>query len=249
MTKAAEELVYGQHAVAAVLASDPSRVLEVWLQRDRDTRLARDIQTRFAGGAVALHRLPRAQLDGLFPEARHQGVVVRARAPDGLDFKGLLARLPDHDPAPLLVVMDAVEDPHNLGAVLRTADAAGALAVLVPRSRGTGLTASARKVASGAAESVPVVQVANLARALEDLAQRGVRCVGAQAGAPTSLFDADLCGPLALVLGAEGRGLRALTARHCDLLVSLPMHGQVQSLNVSVSAGICLYEAVRQRRS
>ena len=241
-----EELVHGQHAVASVLASDPERILEIWLQRDRDNRLTRDVESRL-GERVPLHRLPRRQLDALFPDARHQGVVVRARIRRGTDLDGLLAKLA-RDPEPLLVVLDGVQDPHNLGAVLRTADAAGARAVVIPRSRGVGLTASVRKVASGAAESLPLVQVANLARTLSRLGEAGVRRVGTDPSAATSLFDADLRGPLALVLGSEGQGLRALTARNCDLLVSLPMLGRVHSLNVSVSAGICLYEALRQRR-
>jgi 23S rRNA (guanosine2251-2'-O)-methyltransferase len=240
------EIVAGQHAVGAVLADDPGRIREVWLQRGRDTQLAQELTRRFEGPAVAVHLLARAQLDALFPGLRHQGVVVRARARAVPSFKGLLSSL-DAAGDCLLVVLDAVEDPHNLGAVLRTADAAGVDALLLPRSRGVGLTPAVRKVAAGAAETVPVVAVANLSRALRELGAAGARIVGTSAQASTTLYETDLRGPLVLVLGAEGRGLRPLTERQCDILMRLPMRGTVQSLNVSVSAGICLYEALRQR--
>ena len=242
------ELIYGQHAVHAVLSAEPQRIQEAWLQRGRDNRLSRALAARAEAGHLALHVLPRARLDELFPDVRHQGVVVRARARAAESFDGLLANLSQR-PSPLLLLLDGVEDPHNLGACLRSADAAGVEAVIVPRSRGVGLTGVVRKVASGAAERVPLVPVANLARAMRSLQDIGICIVGTTADAPRELYETDLRGPLALVLGAEGGGLRALTVRHCDVLARLPMHGSVASLNVSVAAGICLYEAVRQRRN
>ena len=149
---------------------------------------------------------------------------------------------------PFLLILDGVQDPHNLGACLRTADAAGVHAVIVPRDKACGLTSTVRKVACGAAETVPFVQVTNLTRTLKALQQAGIWIIGTDLDTTQSLYDSDLTGPLALVLGAEGKGLRRLTREACDSLVKLPMQGTVQSLNVSVSAGICLYEALRQRQ-
>ena len=203
------------------------------------------MHARFDGSAVALHVLPRQRLDELFPGARHQGVAVRVVPGDAVDLRSVLQRV---DARTVLVLLDGVQDPRNLGAVLRTAAAAGASALIVPRSRGAGLTPAARKTAAGAAERVAVVEVANLARAMDSLADAGIRLVGLAAEAESELFDADLHGPLGLVLGAEDTGLRHLTREHCQQLVRLPMAGGMESLNVSVAAGICLYEALRQRR-
>jgi 23S rRNA (guanosine2251-2'-O)-methyltransferase len=239
-----DELVYGQHAVAGLLDSAPARIREVWLQRGRDNHLSERLKRRYADGSVPVHVLPRPRLDALLGDARHQGVAVRASAAPAPDLRRIVAGLGTDG---VLVLLDGVQDPRNLGAVLRTADAAGAAAVVYPRSRGVGLTAAARKTASGAAESVPLVEVANLSRAMARLAEAGVRLVGAAGDAAGSLFEADLSGPLALVLGAEGSGLRRLTRERCDLLVRLPMAGRVSSLNVAVAAGVCLYEALRQR--
>lgn len=240
------DIVYGQHAVTVLLDSAADRIVEIWLQRDRDSKLSKRLSQRFVGGSVPLHVLPRARLDAQFEGARHQGVVVRVRPGPRTDFKSLLRNL---GPQTLLVLLDGVEDPHNLGAVLRSADGAGADAVIRPRSRGAGLTPVVRKVASGAAESVPLVEVANLARAMQELADAGVRLVGTDLSAEQSLYEADLDGPLGLVFGGEGQGLRRLTREHCAQLVALPMHGRVQSLNISVAAGICLFEVLRRRQS
>ncbi len=240
-----DEIIYGQHAVSSLLDTAPERVLEVWLQRGRDNRLSERLRRRFGDGSVPLHLLPRHRLDDLLGDARHQGVAVRARRAEAVDLRAVVAGV---GPDTLLVLLDGVQDPRNLGAVLRTADAAGAAAVIYPRSRGVGVTAAARKTASGAAESVPAVAVANLARAMGELAAAGVRLVGTASEAPASLFETDLTGPLGLVLGSEDGGLRHLTRVHCDALMSLPMRGRVASLNVSVAAGVCLYEALRQRR-
>ena len=244
MVPAAADIVYGQHAVAGLMETGADRILEIWLQRGRDTKLSKHLHKRFGGGGVPMHIFPRQHLDELFTDARHQGVVVRVRPKQRMDFKSLLR---DIGPQSLLVLLDGVEDPHNLGAVLRSADGAGADAVIVPRSRGTGLTPVVHKVASGAAESMPLVEVANLARAMTELADAGVRLVGADLAAGQSLFEADLTGPLGLVFGAEGAGLRRLTREHCTELVYLPMRGRVKSLNISVAAGICLFEVLRRR--
>jgi 23S rRNA (guanosine2251-2'-O)-methyltransferase len=177
---------------------------------------------------------------------RHQGVVARV-APLALrhDLDEVLDAVAG---APLVLVLDGVTDPHNLGACLRVADGAGAHAVVAPRDHAVGLNATVAKVASGAAETVPYLMVTNLARTLVELKERDIRVIGTAEGAERTIYDAELRGPVALVLGAEGAGLRQLTRRHCDELVRIPMAGAVESLNVSVAAGVCLYEALRQRR-
>ena len=181
------------------------------------------------------------------PDARHQGVVARCRAVTVWQEDDLDQLLDGLSVPPLLLVLDGVQDPHNLGACLRSADAAGVHAVIAPRDRAVGLTPVVRKVASGAAETVPFIQVTNLARTLRTLKDKGLWTVGADAEGDGDVFSADLRGPTVLVMGAEGQGMRRLTREHCDLLVRIPMQGTVESLNVSVATGICLFEAVRQR--
>lgn len=244
----AAELVYGVHAVREVLARAPERVLELWaLGGRRDPRMNELLALAQEHG-ISCQPAKRSTLETMTQGGAHQGVVARVVAAEPIGEKQLDALLDGLEQAPLLLVLDGVQDPHNLGACLRTADAAGAHAVIVPRDRAAGLTPAARKAAAGAAETVPLVRVVNLARCLRRLKARGIWIIGAEAGAPPA-FDADLAGPLALVLGAEGSGLRRLSREHCDLLVSLPMKGSVQSLNVSVTAGVLLYLAVARREA
>jgi 23S rRNA (guanosine2251-2'-O)-methyltransferase len=244
MQELSEDLVYGQHAVTVLLNNGADRITEIWLQEGRDTKLSKSLQGKFSDGSVPIHMFPKKKLDSLFEGARHQGVVVRARPGKRTTFETLLDSI---GPQSLVVLLDGVEDPHNLGAVLRSSDGAGVDAVIIPRSRGTSLTPIVQKVASGAAESVPLIEVANLSRAMQELSEAGVHLVGTDLAAETSLFEADLDGPVGLVFGAEGSGLRRLTKEHCAQLIYLPMRGQVQSLNISVAAGICLFEVVRRR--
>ncbi|HHH35788.1 MAG TPA: 23S rRNA (guanosine(2251)-2'-O)-methyltransferase RlmB [Gammaproteobacteria bacterium] len=241
-------LLFGIHAVAAALRERPAAVRELCLAAPaRNPRLQRLRQAAEAAG-VTIRQVPRETLDALAGGLRHQGVMARLdencreRGESGLER--LLDSLAE---SPLLLVLDGVQDPHNLGACLRSAEAAGAHAVIVPRDRAAGLTPVARKVACGAAERLPFIQVTNLARTLRRLRDRGLWIVGAAGDAPRSLYDTDLRGPLVLVLGAEGRGLRRLTREHCDFLVAIPMAAGAESLNVSVAAGVCLFEARRQR--
>lgn len=243
------ELVYGIHAVRALIERSPALVLELWVQAGtRHPGLAAILGAAATQGIHA-QAVPRATLDRLSGGGRHQGIVARWRdhgAERVLDLESFLqADLRDA----LFLVLDGVEDPHNLGACLRVADAAGVRAVIRPLHRGTGLTAAAAKAASGAAQAVPLVSVSNLARALRDLKEAGVWLIGADAQAEKTLYEVDLTRPLAWVLGGEGEGMRRLTREHCDVLTRIPMAGTVESLNVSVSAGICLFEAVRQRRA
>jgi 23S rRNA (guanosine2251-2'-O)-methyltransferase len=239
-------LIYGFHAVTSRLRQNPASVLEIHLDEGRHDQRSRDLLRLAESHAVRVIQTSRQRLDGMAPEGRHQGVVAKVAAvlalPHTLD--GVLENL--SEPA-LLLVLDGVQDPHNLGACLRVADALGAHAVIAPRDRAAGLNPTVRKVASGAAETVPFITVTNLARALRELQELGIWVVGMAGEAENDLFGMRLDGPLALVLGAEGEGLRRLTRENCDQLARIPMFGTVESLNVSVAAGICLFEARRQR--
>jgi len=244
----ANDLIYGLHSVLAALERDVPGIAEVWLDAGRrDARVER-IRAAAQAAGITVHCVARAELDALVGGARHQGVVARGTAPPQHSEADLDAVLAGQTKPVFLLVLDGVQDPHNLGACLRSADAAGVQAVIAPKDRSASLTPTVRKVASGAAEAVPFIQVTNLARTLRKLKQAGIWLVGAAGEAGASLFDADLTGPLALVMGAEGKGLRRLTRETCDTLVHIPMAGTVASLNVSVATGICLFEAVRQRR-
>jgi len=239
--------VLGFHAVQARLRADASSVKEIFLDEGRDDARARDLVELARSHGIKVMRVPGRRLDGFAGGERHQGVVARvvdAARREGLEE--LLDRLTE--PA-LLLVLDGVTDPHNLGACLRVADAAGAHAVIAPRDRAAGIGATVSKVASGAAETVPYYMVTNLARTLDDLKERNIWVAGADERAPGTLYDADLPAAMAWVLGAEGEGMRRLTRERCDLLVRIPMQGSVGSLNVSVASGICLFESRRRRFS
>ena len=241
------ERVYGVHAVEALLRHHPKRVKQLWLAEGRqDPRVQALVQ--LAGEArVPVGQRERRELDE-WAEGVHQGVVAEVSPSQvwGENFLDeLLAR---GESVPLLLVLDGVTDPHNLGACLRTADAAGVQAVIVPKDKSATLNATVRKVACGAAEVIPLVAVTNLARTLEKLQQQGLWIVGTAGEATQEIYDLDLRGPPVLVMGAEGKGMRRLTREHCDYLAKLPMGGSVSSLNVSVATGVCLFEAVRQRR-
>ena len=238
--------VYGLHAVRALLARDPARVRRVSLQRGRDDPRSREIETLARAAGVMVERVDGELLKRWVGDVVHQGVVAQVDPLKAWVEEDLIAALAGR-PDPLVLVLDSVTDPHNLGACLRTADACGALAVVVPRDRAAGVNPTVRKVAAGAAETTPVVTVTNLVRTLKLLKDAGLWVVGADAEGEKLAYEADLKGPLALVLGAEGAGLRELTRKTCDFLVRLPQLGSVESLNVSVATGMLLYESVRQR--
>lgn len=240
------ETVFGYHAVSALLRSHPQRVVAVYVSADGRGARREELAELANAAGVTLQRASKQQLAALVA-GNHQGVVAHCEAAPELS-EADLRQLLDTLEAPLLLVLDGVTDPHNLGACLRTADAAGVDAVIVPRDKAAGLTATVRKVASGAAESMPFFAVTNLARTLDQLKVRGIWLVGAAGEATEVIYDVDLKGPLAMVLGAEGGGMRRLTRERCDFLVQIPMVGSVSSLNVSVATGVCLFEAVRQRR-
>jgi 23S rRNA (guanosine2251-2'-O)-methyltransferase len=223
-------------------------VEEIWVEARRKDRRIKELVELARSEDVPVHFISREELDALQPGVNHQGAVAATRAPAAMDEKALKALLEGLEEPPLLLILDGVQDPHNLGACLRSADAAGVHAVVAPKDRSAGLTPTACKVASGAAETIPFVQVTNLSRTLRWLQEAGVWIVGTAGETDTLIYEMDLQGPLALVMGAEGKGMRRLTREACDALVRLPMAGTVESLNVSVAAGICLFEAVRQRR-
>ena len=239
--------VYGLHAIDAVLERAPERLLELWMAEPREDARSRDLCARAQGAGVRVQRVSGEALAKLVGEVAHQGAVAAVRPLKGWDEHDVIEGLSRAGDKPLLLILDGVTDPHNLGACLRTADAAGVLAVLIPKDRAAAVDGVVRKVAAGAAEFVAVASVTNLARAIDRLKERGIWVVGTDAEASQTLYAADLNRPLALVLGAEGAGLRRLTRERCDFLVRIPMAGQVESLNVSVAAGIALFEARRQR--
>ena len=238
-------IVFGFHAVLARLRSDPSTVLEVYLDEGRNDARGKDLIALADRAGVKLMRVPTKRLDGFYGGGRHQGVVAR------VEVKSLshsIDEIVENVEKPLLLVLDGVTDPHNLGACLRVANAAGANAVIAPKDRAAGISPAVSKVASGAAEATPYVMVTNLARTLAELKERNIWIVGADERAEKTLYEADLPEAIAWVLGAEGEGMRRLTRESCDLLVRIPMGGEVESLNVSVSAGVCLFESVRRRQ-
>ncbi|MFY7941915.1 MAG: 23S rRNA (guanosine(2251)-2'-O)-methyltransferase RlmB [Burkholderiaceae bacterium] len=241
----ANKILFGFHAVGVRLKTAPKSILELHVDvTRRDQRMRQFLQKAAEAGAKVVET-DDERLQKMCGSSRHQGVVAR------VDALALSHSLDDTLDAvegdPLLLVLDGVTDPHNLGACLRVADGAGVHAVVAPKDHAVGLNATVAKVASGAADTVPYFMVTNLARTLGELKERDIRIVGTSDDAEQTLYDLDLTGPIAFVLGAEDSGMRQLTRRHCDVLVRLPMRGAVESLNVSVASGICLYEAVRQR--
>jgi len=240
------KVLFGFHAVTVRMKTAPASISEIHVDSSRrDARMRQFVERAREAGARLIDS-DDARLAQLAGTTRHQGVVARVSA---LPARHSLDEVLDAvSGAPLVLVLDGVTDPHNLGACLRVADGAGAHAVVAPKDHAVGLNATVSKVASGAAETVPYLMVTNLARALGELKERDIRVIGTSDDAERTIHDVDLRGPVALVLGAEGPGLRQLTRRTCDEMVRIPMAGAVESLNVSVAAGVCLYEALRQRR-
>ncbi|MBI4005842.1 MAG: 23S rRNA (guanosine(2251)-2'-O)-methyltransferase RlmB, partial [Gammaproteobacteria bacterium] len=246
MTREKSEIIYGLHAVRHALQHSPVYVLEIWIQNDKQS--VRGIQDIIKhAGTIPVQYVSRQAMDKLTQYARHQGVIVRKKKVQSANINLTSLLVMEDDTTPLYLVLDGVQDPHNLGACIRTADAAGVKAVIIPKDRAVTLNATVRKVASGAAENVPVVEVTNLARSLRELQDAGIWIIGTAIDAGASIYNVDLNRPLALVMGSEEKGLRQNTRNHCDMLVTIPMAGVVENLNVSVATGICLYEAIRQR--
>ncbi|MTI13863.1 23S rRNA (guanosine(2251)-2'-O)-methyltransferase RlmB [Sansalvadorimonas verongulae] len=240
------DISFGVHAVQALLESHPDQIMEIWFQKGRrGSRLEKLIEQARETG-IPVKFVDRERIDRK-ADGVHQGVVALVRAAKVYRENDLYSLLDNLDQPPFLLILDSVTDPHNLGACMRSADAAGVQAVIVARDKSAPLNSIARKVACGAAENVPLITVTNLARTMRELQERGVWLIGAAGEASSNIYSTDLNGPMAIVMGAEGKGLRRLTREHCDALVHIPMVGSVSSLNVSVATGICLFEALRQR--
>lgn len=241
------DYIYGIHAIKAFLANSPERLIEVMALKGREDQRLQPVIQEIQRLGIAVQFANRQTLDKKANGEVHQGIMARIQPQKELNENDLDEIL-QKQTAPLLLVLDGVTDPHNLGACLRTADAAGVHAVIVPKDKSAQLTSTARKVACGAAETVPLIRVTNLARTLRELQQQhNVWVVGTAGEATETIYQTKLTGALALVMGAEGEGMRRLTREHCDQLVSIPMAGSVSSLNVSVATGVCLFEIVRQR--
>jgi 23S rRNA (guanosine2251-2'-O)-methyltransferase len=246
------DVLFGFHAVKTTLKFDAVRAQKLMIIADRkDERIGQVIEMAQAHN-ISIERCNRKVLDELTKKAAHQGVALVCepiKAKDESYLDALLDQLAvdDQEPA-FLLVLDGVTDPHNLGACIRTADAAGVHAVIAPKNNSAPLNSTVAKVACGAADVVPYIQVTNLARTLQQIQQRGVWIAGTSGQATQDVYQASLSGPLAIVMGAEGKGMRRLTTENCDFLLKIPMVGEVSSLNVSVATGVCLYEALRQRR-
>ena len=243
-----EQLLIGIHAVSSALKAAAGDVEWVRIAADSKNKRLMELESRAHGSGIEVIRTKVNELDKLSGQQRHQGVVASFKGSNIAAEGRLEAILDSIEGTPLILVLDGVQDPHNLGACLRTADAAGVHLVVICKDHSAGITPVVRRAASGAAETLSVIQATNLARVLRTLKKRGIWLTGTSDEASESLYSSDLTGPLALVMGSEGSGIRRLTADLCDYLVSIPMAGQVESLNVSVATGVCLYEINRQRQ-
>lgn len=242
-----KSIICGIHAVESALRNDPENIGQIWLEKNsRNDRLKKLLQLVEENG-LRITTQPAEKLDKMAGNNRHQGIVAEYFKLKSWTENDLYDLLDGLEEMPFLLVLDGVTDPHNLGACLRTAEGAGVHAVIAPKDNAASITPTVRKVASGAAEVVPFIPVTNLARTLDMLKERGIWLTGTSDKAKQTLYQADLKGAIALVMGAEGAGIRRLTEERCDYLISIPMQGQVSSLNVSVATGVCLYEALRQR--
>ncbi len=248
MKSSDEQLLIGIHAVSSALKAAAGEVEWLRIAADSKNKRLTEIESRAHGSGIKVIRIKASELDKLSGQQRHQGVIAGFKGSNIAAEGRLDAILDAIEGIPLILVLDGVQDPHNLGACLRTAEAAGADLVVICKDHSAGITPVVRRAASGAAETLSVIQATNLARVLRTLKKRGIWLAGTSDAASESLYGTDLTGPLALVMGSEGSGLRRLTSELCDYLVNIPMAGQVESLNVSVATGVCLYEINRQRQ-
>lgn len=243
------EPVYGLHAVITLLERSPEQIMELWLLDTRNDKRMQKVLDLARAQEIAVRETDKGLMNQKTEEANHQGVIAWRKPRQNVTEKHLPEILDNLTGTALILILDGITDPHNLGACLRTADAAGAQLVLAPKDQSAPLNATVAKVACGAAEVVPYIQVTNLARTMKELQERGIWIIGTAGEADQDIYQQDLTGPVALVMGAEGSGMRRLTREKCDFLANIPMAGEVSSVNVSVATGICLFEAVRQRKA
>jgi len=240
------EIIYGIHTIKALLEHEPQRFLEVFIQKDSDNHRLQELVSQVRTCGLAVQYASRKWLDSQAKGGIHQNIIARVRKGRQYQESDLLILL-SNIKTPFLLILDGVTDPHNLGACLRSADAAGVDMVIVPRNRSASLNTTVKKVASGAAENVPLIPVTNLVRTLQVLKEQDICVIGMSGEAKESIYQNYLNGPIALVMGSEGRGMHRLTRKYCDKLIRIPMIGIVSSLNISVATGVCLFEVVRQR--
>lgn len=243
------EPVYGLHAVITLLERSPEQIMELWLLDTRNDKRMQKALDLARAQEIAVRETDKGLMNQKTEEANHQGVIAWRKPRQNVTEKHLPEILDNLTGTALILILDGITDPHNLGACLRTADAAGAQLVLAPKDQSAPLNATVAKVACGAAEVVPYIQVTNLARTMKELQKRGIWIIGTAGEAEQDIYQQDLTGPVAIVMGAEGSGMRRLTREKCDFLANIPMAGEVSSVNVSVATGICLFEAVRQRKA
>ncbi len=241
------EIIYGIHAINALLEKEPLRIVEVFILKERQDKRLLTLINQLEENGISIQLVSKHWLDKHSEDATHQGILARIK-PGRQYQENDLPEILEKVDMPLLLILDGITDPHNLGACLRSADAAGVNAIIMPKDRSAQLNAIAKKVASGAAETIPLIRVTNLARTMRFLQEQNIWIVGTAGEADHTLYQSKLTGRIAIVMGAEGDGMRRLTREHCDELISIPMQGSVSSLNVSVATGICLFEAVRQRQ-
>jgi 23S rRNA (guanosine2251-2'-O)-methyltransferase len=239
--------LFGIHAIQAALEYSPQKILKIWVDPQRQDQRLQSLLNDLENQGIQPEKTDRKKLDKMADGKNHQGIVASIELPPMLNEDALKSAIGRLEGTPLFLVLDQVQDPHNLGACLRTADATGAHGIIIPKDNAVGITPVVCKVASGAAETVPVYQVTNLARTLRWLKEQNIWVMGTAGDAPQTLYQSQMDLPLAIVMGTEGTGMRHLTRQQCDFLVKIPMTGQVESLNVSVAAGILLYEVFRQR--
>ncbi|WP_367680449.1 23S rRNA (guanosine(2251)-2'-O)-methyltransferase RlmB [Candidatus Fukatsuia anoeciicola] len=240
------EIIYGIHTIKVLLDHEPQRFLEIFIQKNHNNNRLQTLVSQVRTCGLAVQYASRKWLDSQTKGGIHQNIVARVRKGRQYQESDLLLFL-SNIKIPFLLILDGITDPHNLGACLRSADAAGVDIVIIPRNRSASLNATVKKVASGAAENVPLIQVTNLARTLQLLKEQNIYIVGTSGKVKENIYQNNLTGPIALVMGSEGRGMNYLTRKYCDKLIRIPMVGIVYSLNISVAAGVCLFEVVRQR--
>ena len=244
------EQIFGLHAVNQVLETSPDRILSVWIQEAINSEAVRSLHEVVNNLGLSVQIVPRATLSRMTKNQNHQGVIIEvkpSKKKTDNDLDDVLERNKDNNP--LYLILDSVQDPHNLGACIRTADATGVTAIIIPKDRAASINETVRKVASGAVENVTVISVVNLVRAIKKIKESGAWVVGADGDAEKSVYDMNLKVPTAIIMGGEGKGMRESIQNECDYVASLPILGQIESLNVSVATGVILYEVIRQRRA